>query len=87
MREREIRTVRALAHILGIHEATVSKLLSGKGALGLDVFVAVHRKLHIDANQLLDFDPPGLFGPASNGPNPSHHGQKAGPPSALRRPR
>lgn len=47
----------AAAKILGVNQGTLSRVLMADGPVGLDLFIAIHRRLHIDANTLLDVDP------------------------------
>lgn len=51
-------TQRELARLIGWDEGAVSRVMNDVGPIGLDFVIAIHRKLHIDANQLLDLDPP-----------------------------
>lgn len=46
------------AKTLDVDLAGLSRVLRFGGPIGLNLVVAIHRKLHLDANQLLDFDPP-----------------------------
>lgn len=46
----------------GVAASNLSKLLAGEDdRIGLDFVLALHRGLHIDANVLLDHDPPRRF--------------------------
>lgn len=56
MRELGLSQV-AVAKMIGVSQGAVSRILNGTGALGLDVFIRIHRQLHIDANLLLDVEP------------------------------
>lgn len=47
---------REMSAMLGINEATLSRALAD-GPIGLDLVIAMHRKLGISANALLDADP------------------------------
>lgn len=53
-------TKTALAEMLGFTTAQVSRVLSGRRAVGLDLFVAMRNKLHLPVDAMLDRDPPAL---------------------------
>lgn len=65
MVEHRIATNLELAQRAKLHPSIISRVLSGKGPLGLDVFIALHRNLHINANLMLDEDykPPRVWSP------------------------
>jgi plasmid maintenance system antidote protein VapI len=46
-----------LARELGVQPSTVSRLLADKAAIGLDLVLAINRRLRIDADVLLNSDP------------------------------
>jgi transcriptional regulator with XRE-family HTH domain len=50
-----------LARELDVTTPTISTIVSGRRSVGLDVFAKLHRKLGINANELLDLDPPDRF--------------------------
>lgn len=51
-----------MVRLTGVDAGNLSKLLSGADdRIGLDFVLLLHRKLHIDANVLLDHDPPRQF--------------------------
>lgn len=54
-------TQREAAKITGLDEGTISRLVKYGEPIGLDVVIAIHRGLHVDANRLLDVDPPKEF--------------------------
>lgn len=61
MEERDISQA-DLARTTGVDAGNLSKLLRGvDDRIGLEFVLALHRKLHIDANVLLDHDPPRKF--------------------------
>lgn len=45
------------AKMMGVNQGTVSRLINATESLGLDLFIKIHRGLHIDANRLLDVEP------------------------------
>lgn len=68
MKELKI-TKRDAAKAIGVDEATVGRVINYGAPIGLDVVLGIHRGMHMDANRLLDFDPPAEFFvvPPSNG--------------------
>jgi transcriptional regulator with XRE-family HTH domain len=72
--EPRFRTRGELARQLDVSNATVSNLLNGKTTPGFDVFLKMHRGLHISADQLLDNDPPASHR-ADEAPNPNDASQ------------
>lgn len=50
-----------LARALRCHPSVVSHLLLADRTMGLDLFARVHSRLGLDANRLLDEDPPARF--------------------------
>lgn len=48
-----------LARALNVSQGTVSQVLSGRRAIGLDVFIKISRELSVSADVLLTTDPPG----------------------------
>lgn len=68
LRELAPMNQRALAEILGINEGALGRVLKYSTPVGLDLVLAIHRKLHVDANRLLDVDPAKeFFTPLPNG--------------------
>lgn len=61
---------------LGVDTSTLSKLLSGQRDPGLSLVLKIHRKLHIDLNLLVGFDP-----------EPMYFSDESLPPSKSGRPR
>ncbi len=55
--DRKHMSMEALEKKLGVGAGTVSRLLSGR-SLGFDVFIKINRILLIDAEDLLNRDPP-----------------------------
>lgn len=47
-----------LARELGVAEPTVTNIVNGRRTAGLTLLLAMHRGLHVSADQLLDADPP-----------------------------
>lgn len=61
MHEREWKAA-DVCRATGVAASNLSKLLAGEDdRIGLDFVLALHRGLHIDANVLLDHDPPHRF--------------------------
>lgn len=56
MRRHEIKDRAVVAQRLAVSPSTVTRLLNG-GQIGLDVFIAINRKLGISANELLNSAP------------------------------
>src|SRR4051812_35666329 len=54
-------TQRDFADRLQLHEGTVSNILTGKTEAGFDVALALNRKLRVEAEYLLNEDPPAEF--------------------------
>lgn len=50
-----------VAKELGVTTPTVSTILANKRGMGIDVFARLHKQLGVDANELLDSDPPERF--------------------------
>ena len=60
--DQALRLQRAFADLLGLHEATVSKILKGTtDEAGLDIAIALNTQLHINGEFLLAHDPPTRF--------------------------
>jgi transcriptional regulator with XRE-family HTH domain len=47
-----------LADELEMREPTITNVLNGSRTAGLDLVIAMHRKLHRSTDDLLDIDPP-----------------------------
>lgn len=54
-------TQRSFAQQLGLDEGTVSKILANKMDGGFDVGLALIRRLHLDAEYVLNHDPPSKY--------------------------
>ena len=52
---------RELARRIGIDPPSLVKILNATRNVGTAVLVKIHRNLHIDMNDLVDFDPPRKF--------------------------
>lgn len=52
---------RQIAEKLGLSHAYLSRILTGVQTAGLEVLIRLHRVFHVDANVLLDDDPPSDF--------------------------
>jgi transcriptional regulator with XRE-family HTH domain len=50
-----------LARALGVTKGVASRLVNIERSLGLDLFFLIHSKLGLDANKLLNDDPPSRF--------------------------
>jgi ribosome-binding protein aMBF1 (putative translation factor) len=55
--ERYELNMATLAERLEVSDTTISRLLRGQGACGLDLVIRINRKLRIDADVLLNHDP------------------------------
>jgi len=51
-------SISAFAHRIGLSHSYVHQVLKGERTPGLEFMVALHRGLGVDANELLDSDPP-----------------------------
>ncbi|HYD39545.1 MAG TPA: helix-turn-helix transcriptional regulator [Anaeromyxobacter sp.] len=51
-------TNQQLADALAMKNPTITNVLNGKRTAGLDLVIAMHRRLHRSADDLLDVDPP-----------------------------
>ena len=78
MKERDLSAA-DVCRATGLAPSTISRMLNDDSRIGLDVVLAINRGLHIDANRLLNHDPPAEFFPPGHGPGPQ--GRKAGPQS------
>ncbi len=76
MRQQEIPSKAALARRLGIDRSTAGRILNATArSLGLDVFLKIHRRLPIDATQILNEPPP----KSPSGSTSGHRGSILGP--------
>ena len=51
-------TVERLAKELGMAQPTITNVINGKRAAGIELLLRMHRRLHRSADDLLDADPP-----------------------------
>lgn len=67
-RQHKFRTAAAMGRSLGITRQAMLRYLKGERTVGLDVALAVHRRLHVSLDWLVSHDPPReWFGPEHDG--------------------
>jgi transcriptional regulator with XRE-family HTH domain len=72
---------RALALQIGITPPSLVKILNTTRNVGTAILLKIHRRLHIDLNQLVDIDPPREFFDSGGDDSESGRAMAAEPPS------
>jgi transcriptional regulator with XRE-family HTH domain len=61
MVEGRFQSINAFADRVGLAQSYVHQVLKSQRTAGLEFMVALHRGLGVDANELLDRDPPARY--------------------------